>query len=70
MTRGDRPNWLQPLWRRVVLVGFCAGWAALELYNGSSGWASIAIGMTLYGAWMYLYDWKDPNASKDPASKE
>ena len=61
--------WLKPLWRRVLLVAICAGWAALELYSGSTGWAMIAGGMTLYGAWLYIYDWKNPEAPKEPAKE-
>lgn len=31
-----------PIWRRVVLVGFLALWAALELAMGGTGWAVLA----------------------------
>jgi len=67
VSNNNNPVWLKPLWRRVAIVAFCAAWAAFELYMGSPGWAAIAGGMALYGAWMYLYDWKDP---EEPAAKE
>jgi hypothetical protein len=53
----DHP-WLRPLWRRVVLVGFCAAWSVFELVAGESFWAMIAIGMTAYGAWLFLINYK------------
>ncbi len=49
---------LDPLWRRILLVAFCAAWAGFELVWGDSFWATIAIGMTAYGVWLFLIDYK------------
>ena len=65
MSGNNNPVWLKPLWRRVAIVVFCAAWASFELYNGSTGWAAVAGFMAAYGAWMYLYDWKDPEQPGD-----
>ena len=61
---GQSHPMLDPLWRRVLLVAFCAGWSAFELMWGNSFWATLAIAMTAYGAWQFLYDYK-PSTSKE-----
>lgn len=46
---------LDPLWRRVVLIGACALWALTELYYGNMFWVAMVGFVTVYGAWNYLY---------------
>ena len=55
---------LDPLWRRILLVAFCAGWSAFEFLTNSPFWGTLAIAMTAYGAWQFLYVYKpvDPAA--------
>ena len=55
---------LDPLWRRVLLVVVCAVWAGLELLSGKMFWIVLSAGMTAYGAWLYLIDYK-PSTLKD-----
>lgn len=43
-----------PLWRRVVIVGLCLGWAAFEVVTGSPGWALMFGAAGLYAAYMLL----------------
>jgi hypothetical protein len=50
----------RPLWRRIAVVAVCAAWAALEYSNGQTMWATIAGGMALYGAWLFLLTYKAP----------
>jgi hypothetical protein len=61
-------NWshsfLDPLWRRVVLIAFCAAWVIFEIAAGEPFWAMIAIAMTAYGAWLYLWNYK-PSGGKE-----
>jgi hypothetical protein len=57
MQNQDHP-FLRPLWRRIVLVVICLGWAGLEYYGGSPTWAMIALAFAGYGAWQYLYLYK------------
>lgn len=52
--------WLDPLWRRIVLVVFCGGWAVMEYALGNSGWAIFVGAVALYAAWSYLYAYKGP----------
>lgn len=53
----DNP-FFRPLWRRVVLVVFCAAWAAFELWHGQTMWALIFGGLGAYGAWIFLINYK------------
>ena len=55
---------LDPLWRRIALVAFCAGWSVFELIWGDSFWATLAIGMTAYGAWLFLINYT-PSTPKE-----
>ena len=54
----------RPLWRRIGLVVFCAGWAAFEFWNGESFWGTLAAGMAAYAAGVFLINYKPP---ADPA---
>lgn len=58
--------WLDPLWRRLVLVAFCAGWTGVEYSLGSTTWTYIVGAVTLYGAWAYLVAYKAPDARNPP----
>lgn len=55
---------LDPLWRRALLVALCALWAVLELLWGDRLWATLSVGMTAYGAWLYLITYK-PSKPKE-----
>lgn len=48
---------LDPLWRRVLLIGFCVAWLIAELLYGSAFWATMVGAVTVYGAYTYLYDY-------------
>jgi hypothetical protein len=61
---GEDHPFLRPLWRRVALVAFCAAWALFEVVYGEQFWAMIAIGMTAYGAWIFLLGYK-PDQGKE-----
>ncbi|MCV0427310.1 MAG: hypothetical protein K5905_17755 [Roseibium sp.] len=53
--------WLDPLWRRILLVAFCAGWTGVEFVYGNSTWVFIAGAIALYAAWAYLVTYKGPD---------
>jgi hypothetical protein len=59
---------LDPLWRRVVLILACAIWTAVEVYNQSTFWATLVGAVTAYGAWAYLYDYRPSTENKEPES--
>lgn len=46
----------RPLWVRVAVVAFALGWAAVELYNGSPGWATLFGAAGLYALWVFVTD--------------
>jgi hypothetical protein len=52
----DSP-FLKPLWRRIVLVAFCAVWAAWEWWNAEMFWAALVAAIAVYGAWTFLIDY-------------
>jgi hypothetical protein len=51
-------TFLDPLWRRALLVAACAIWTVVELIYGDMFWVTLVGGMTIYGAWTYLYAYK------------
>ena len=62
----------RPLWRRIVLVVFCAAWAVFEFWNGQAFWGTLAVGMAAYGAWEFLWNYgpKDAVPSAEKPTEE
>lgn len=56
---------LDPLWRRIVLIGACAIWFVVELLYGTPMWASLVGALTVYGAYAYLYTYKPSNSGPE-----
>ncbi len=51
----------RPLWLRLALTGFFAGWTLLELFViGSSFFGAISAALAIYFAWVLLITWKEP----------
>ncbi|EAB6718043.1 hypothetical protein BO068_004650 [Escherichia coli] len=67
MAQNNSHPWLDPLWRRVLLIGACAVWTAFELYNGDKFWTAMVGIVTVYGAYSYLYDYTPSTAKKPDA---
>lgn len=60
-----------PLWRRVVLVAFCLGWALMELVLGNPLWAILS---GAAGAWcgyqfFVVFDPAEYQPPDDPDSR-
>lgn len=55
MMDNNEHSFLNPLWRRVVLVAICAIWTAIEFWTNSPGWGMIALAFTGYAIWRFLY---------------
>ncbi|QDG78971.1 hypothetical protein [Labrenzia sp. PHM005] len=72
MFGGFEHPWLDPLWRRVLIVLFCAGWTGLEFFNQDQTWGFIIGAITAYAAWGYLVAYKVTNTddTKDPDEHE
>lgn len=57
---------LDPLWRRIVLIAVCAVWAIIEFMNGNMFWFSMVGALTVYGAYSYLYAYTPSDRGKSP----
>ncbi|MFD1328891.1 hypothetical protein [Mycoplana ramosa] len=55
----------RPLWVRLLLVGLCAGWTAVEYHNGQQMWGLIFLVMTAYAFAQLLLFYKPA----DPAER-
>lgn len=59
-------RFLQPRWRRGVLLTLIAAWAAVELWRGNAVWGLVAAAALLYGAWdLFLSGHYDAAANED-----
>lgn len=50
----------RPLWVRLLIVGFCAGWAVIEFINHEIFWATVVGGVAAYAAYVLLITFKPP----------
>jgi len=41
----------EPLWRRIVLVGFLLVWTAMEFLSGSPFWGVLVLGLAGWSAY-------------------
>jgi uncharacterized membrane protein YjjB (DUF3815 family) len=48
------PDWMKPLWVRLVFVVLPALWAVFELAYGDQFWALLFGGAAAWGAWTLL----------------
>ena len=44
----------KPLWIRLAVVAVCLGWAAVEFWTGSTGWALMFGGVGLWSAYEFF----------------
>jgi hypothetical protein len=59
----------RPLWVRLLIVGFSAGWAILELVNHEIFWATLVGGVAVYSAYVLLFTFKPaPEKVEEPAA--
>lgn len=49
-----RQPFFLPLWRRVLTVGLLAGWALVEMFSGSPGWAIMFGAVAAYCAYEFF----------------
>lgn len=53
-------DFFRPVWRRVVLVAVCLGWATLEFVKGAPFWGMIFAVMGVHAIWqLFFSDWPD-----------
>ncbi|MCO5063970.1 MAG: DUF3329 domain-containing protein [Rhizobiaceae bacterium] len=65
MANNTSHPFLDPLWRRVVLIGACAAWCVVELLYGTPMWATLVGAVTVYGAYAYLYAYTPSSRNTD-----
>ncbi|WP_338830725.1 DUF3329 domain-containing protein [Bradyrhizobium sp. 27S5] len=64
MDNSEHP-FLNPPWRRVVLVALCALWMATGFWADSPGWGTIALAFTGYAFWRFLYTYDSSKTGND-----
>ncbi|KAA0700618.1 hypothetical protein DTW90_02925 [Neorhizobium sp. P12A] len=57
------------LWRRILIVAVCLGWAVIEASTREPFWAVLVGAVGIYAAWMLLlnFDPKPPESASEPA---
>jgi len=60
----------RPLWRRVAIVAFTAGWALIEYRNQAPVWALLFAVVSAWCAWFFfvVYEDKNPKDGQDQRS--
>ncbi len=53
---GLQVDFFLPVWRRVLLVGVCAGWAIVEFSAGSPVWGTLFVFLSIAAAWQLFFD--------------
>ena len=48
------------IWRRVLLVAFCWGWACVEFWFGATAWGGLFVLIGGIAAWQFFFKpWPD-----------
>lgn len=55
----------RPLWRRLLIVLFCAAWTGVEFYNGQATWGFIFLAAGAYAACSLIIFYK-PKPIEEP----
>ncbi|MDO9414934.1 hypothetical protein [Pararhizobium sp.] len=55
----DHPFY-RPLWVRLLIVGFCTAWTAMEFYQRQPFWGMIFLAVAAYTACVLLIFYKPP----------
>ncbi|WP_274626843.1 DUF3329 domain-containing protein [Arvimicrobium flavum] len=58
--RDTEHPFFRPLWRRVLLVVVCIGWAIFEFVNGAQLWGMIALAFAAYAVWAFFIAYNPP----------
>ncbi|KQR69181.1 hypothetical protein ASG25_16310 [Rhizobium sp. Leaf384] len=64
----DHPFY-RPLWRRLLIVGSCALWTAVEFWNGATTWGMIFLAVTAYTSATLIVFFK-PKATTEVVAQE
>jgi len=66
---GIRHPFFIPLWRRIVTVAVCLGWAAFEFWGGNPGWGTLFGGTGILAAYGFFVGF-DPDEIRAKAEKD
>jgi hypothetical protein len=55
----------QPLWRRVVIVSLCFGWALVELITGAPFWAILFGATGVWSTYQFFFVFAPKPADQD-----
>lgn len=55
-----RHPFFAPIWRRVLVVALTFGWAGVEYWNGSTGWALAFAGAGAWCVYQFFVVWELP----------
>jgi hypothetical protein len=60
-------NWFEPMYRRVMVLAVCVGWAAFEFWRGDQTWGWIMAAFSAYTIWTFFitFDSKLEKKGKD-----
>ena len=56
--RDNEHPFFRPLWRRVLVVAICIGWAIVEFSANAPTWGYIALAIAAYGVWQFFINYK------------
>jgi hypothetical protein len=59
MPQQPTPNWMKPLWVRLLFVILPAIWAGVEALYGQQMWALLFGAVAAWGAWTLLIKHED-----------
>ena len=69
MEKQKKNNFFNPLWRRVLVLVFVAGWVGYEIIvTRESLWIMLSLGMLAYGFWTFILQWPKEGEPTKPGS--
>ncbi len=55
-----RVEFFDPIWRRIIVVAVCFGWALFELVAGGVFWAMLFAAFAITAVWQFfLSEWPE-----------
>lgn len=55
MAQRNNLEWFRPVWRRVLLTGFCVAWSAWEWFvNADQFWGVVTLCLVGYAIWIFF----------------
>jgi hypothetical protein len=58
------PNWMKPLWVRLLFSIAPGAWAMVEVLNAQLGWAMMFAAASVWGFWTLVLKFEPGGASK------